>query len=719
MRLAIGPIAYYSSSMITKYTLPQEEVHNLEHALAYNFSNLSLLESYLPHPSSADETDEGRLYSGRQEFLGGAVVKLGTACELYSRFPATMEGGMSLMHSELASTGSLSQRACEIGLDRLISLAGGKKASGKGKCDTVLSDAFKAVMACVYEDGGYAETQKVLKHVFTPVWPQEPDDAQKAPDYKTKLNTFSMQTYSGKTPDYIRLNATGPGHAQPPFVVRVCLPDGKKFDAEGPSWKRAEQTAAALALQAPRSTKKTLSNSAVQQLERALGYHFKNISLADRALTRATFASQYKGSFIGNERQEFLGDAVIELCVSWELYRRVPAAGKGGLARLCSELVSTAALAQRARETGLDSLARLGKNEEKNDGRNSDRVLSNVFEAMMAAVFEDGGISAAQNVTAFVFKAVLPQAPGAKTEPDCMAKLQESTQQENDVVPACSEMIVPCGDRTWSVTVNVHLPATFEAGGTNRSEEVQNLSAASKKEALSQEEVCTLENVLGYHFTDVSLLETALTHSSFANETGGGLIHNERQEFLGDAVVELCVSWELFSRFPSTREGDMTRLRSDLVNTVSLAQRARETGLDKLIRLGRGEEGQGGRSRDTVLSDVFEAVMAAVYQDGGYAAAQKVIARVFKDIWPADPNEGKKGLDYKTKLQEYTQHMFGGERPVYNELAASGPAHARSFTVSVRMPDGKTFEAEGSSWKKAEQSAAAQALQDAGISVDR
>lgn len=236
---------------------------------------------------------------------------------------------------------------------------------------------------------------------------------------------------------------------------------------------------------------------------------------------------------------------------------------------------------------------------------------------------------------------------------------------------------------------------------------------------LSQEEVCTLEHVLGYHFTDLSLLETALTHSSFANETGGGIIHNERQEFLGDAVVELCVSWELFSRFPSTREGDMTRLRSDLVNTVSLAQRARETGLDKLIRLGRGEEGQGGRSRDTVLSDVFEAVMAAVYQDGGYAAAQKVIARVFKDIWPADPNEGKKGLDYKTKLQEYTQHMFGGERPVYNELAASGPAHARSFTVSVRMPDGKTYEAEGSSWKKAEQSAAAQALQDAGISVVR
>ncbi len=704
--------------MMTKYTLPQEEVHKFEHALAYNFTNLSLLENCLPHFSGADETVQDRLHSERQEFLGGAVVKLGTSCELYSHFPAATEGGMSQMRSEMVSTGFLSQRACETGLDRLISLAGGENASGKDLGDTVLSGAFKAVMAAVYEDGGYAEAQKVVKHVFTPVWPQEPDEQQKAPEYKTKLNTFSTQTYSGKTPVYTRLNATGPGHAQPPFVVRVCLPDGRKFEAEGPSWKRAEQNAAAVALQAPRSTPK-LPKSAVQQIERALGYHFRHISLAERALTRATFASDNKGSIIGNERQEFLGDAVIDMCVAWELYRRVPAAGKGELARLLSELVSAAALAQRARQTGLDKLARLGKTDEHNDGRNSDSLLSNVFEAMMAAVFEDGGISAAQNVTAFVFKSVLPQDPEAKAKPDCIT-VQESTQQVFAVeAPACNEVIVPGKGKTWSVTVNVHLPAagTFEAGGTNGNKEA--LPAACQKETLSQEELQRLEHVLGYHFTDVSLLETALTHSSFANETGGGLVHNERQEFLGDAVVELCVSWELFSRFPSTREGDMTRLRSDLVNTVSLAQRARETGLDKLIKLGRGEEGQGGRSRDTVLSDVFEAVMAAVYQDGGYTAAQKVIARVFKDIWPVDPSEGKKDLDYKTKLQEYTQHAFGGERPVYNELSATGPAHARSFTVSVRLPDGSYFEAEGSSWKKAEQRAAAQALQGAGLSVAR
>lgn len=684
---------------------------SLEHALGYHFSNLSLIENYLPHQSCADGTGEDRLFGERQEFLGGAVVKLCTSSELYSCFPAATEGGMTRIRSEMASTGSLSQRACEIGLDRLISLAGGQKASGEDRSDTVLSSAFRAVMAAVYEDGGYAESQKVLKHVFTPVWPLEPEEGQTTPEYKTKLNAFSMQTYSGKPPVYTRLNPTGPGHAQPPFVVSVRLPSGKTYEAEGSSWKRAEQNAAAKALQAPRSTT-SLTRKSVQDIERALGYHFKHVSLAERALTRASFASEYKGSIIHNERQEFLGDAVIELCVSWELYRRVPEAGKGELTRLRTELVSTAALAQRARETGLDRLARLGKTEEISDGRNSDIVLSNVFEAVMAAVFEDGGFSAAQNVTAFVFKAVLPQDSGAGADSGCMAELQEGTQQAVTVeAPACNGVIVPGKGKTLSVTVNVHLSdaGTFDAGGTDRNKEDR------RKEALSEEEVRTLEHVLGYHFTDLSLLETALTHSSFANETGGGLVHNERQEFLGDAVVELCVSWELFSRFPSTREGDMTRLRSDLVNTTSLAQRARETGLDRLIRLGRGEEGQGGRSRDTVLSDVFEAVIAAVYQDGGYAAAQKVIARVFKTLWPDDPNEGKKGLDYKSKLQEYTQHRFGGERPVYNELAATGPAHARSFTVSVRLPDGKTFEAEGSSWKKAEQSAAARALQDAGV----
>ncbi len=227
---------------------------------------------------------------------------------------------------------------------------------------------------------------------------------------------------------------------------------------------------------------------------------------------------------------------------------------------------------------------------------------------------------------------------------------------------------------------------------------------------LSDADIVRLEQALEYHFADRALLERALTHSSFANESGLGAGHNERQEFLGDAVLELCVSWELYRRFPSTREGDLTRLRSCLVNTGSFADRARETGIDRLLLLGRGEEAQGGRRRDSVLSDVFEAVLAAVYEDGGFAAAQHTVACVFRKVWPSNPGEGRKELDNKTSLQECVQHIFNGERPLYTQIAATGPSHARQFTVEVRLPDGRAFRADGTSCKKAEQNAAAQCL---------
>ena len=128
-------------------------------------------------------------------------------------------------------------------------------------------------------------------------------------------------------------------------------------------------------------------------------------------------------------------------------------------------------------------------------------------------------------------------------------------------------------------------------------------------------------SALGHDFARADLLRLALTHSSWANEHGAGQEHNERLEFLGDAVLELCVSQKLFSSIPGAREGELTRLRSELVSTESLAQRAREQGLDKRLLLGRGEERQGGRERDTVLSDLFEAVLGAIFADGGFAAA--------------------------------------------------------------------------------------------------
>ena len=197
-----------------------------------------------------------------------------------------------------------------------------------------------------------------------------------------------------------------------------------------------------------------------------------------------------------------------------------------------------------------------------------------------------------------------------------------------------------------------------------------------------------IEQILDYHFSRPERVALALTHSSWANEHGLGQEHNERLEFLGDAVLELCISWELFTRFPQAREGDMTRVRSQLVGTTSLAQRARETGIDQLLRLGRGEERQGGRSRDAVLSDVFEAVLASVYEDGGYIAAQKVVARIFGTLLDEVCVGKPKTKDFKTSLQERSVALFH-DRPVYTTLACEGPEHARHFTVQVSLPSGQ------------------------------
>lgn len=222
------------------------------------------------------------------------------------------------------------------------------------------------------------------------------------------------------------------------------------------------------------------------------------------------------------------------------------------------------------------------------------------------------------------------------------------------------------------------------------------------------EDHAALARRLGHTFARPELLELALTHSSWANEFGAGDAHNERLEFLGDAVLELCVSAELFRRFPDVREGDLTRLRSRLVSTVGLAERARELGLDARLRLGRGEEQQGGRSRDAILSDALEAVLAAVYEDGGYAAAQEAVARIFEGHWPRGAG-APQVRDCKSRLQEATQHLFG-RTPAYIREAASGPEHAKCFQVRLVLPDGREFAGQGTSCKKAEQDAAGRAL---------
>ena len=215
-----------------------------------------------------------------------------------------------------------------------------------------------------------------------------------------------------------------------------------------------------------------------------------------------------------------------------------------------------------------------------------------------------------------------------------------------------------------------------------------------------------LEERLRYRFHDVSLLATALTHSSWANEHG--TVHNERLEFLGDAVLEVNISHEIYKRFPQEREGGMTRLRSRLVSEGKLAELARSLRLGEMLFMGRGEESQGGRERPALIADAMEAVLGAVYLDGGHEEASALIHRLYADRWP-EPETDKKNKDYKTRLQEATQAVLHS-LPVYVPLSSSGPEHAKVFRVQLELSDGRCFVAEGGSLKRAEQEAARLAL---------
>lgn len=222
-----------------------------------------------------------------------------------------------------------------------------------------------------------------------------------------------------------------------------------------------------------------------------------------------------------------------------------------------------------------------------------------------------------------------------------------------------------------------------------------------------------LEQRLGYVFRRDEFLALALTHSSWANEHGRENQHNQRLEFLGDAVLEFCVSAELYNRFPDAREGPLTEMRASLVSEPSLARLAREMGLDRALRLGNGEERQNGRNKDSLLADAFEAVLAAVYMDGGMAAAQDVVGKVLAEYWPTGAHNPKE-RDPKSQLQEFCQKNFK-LAPTYTLLGSSGPEHAKSFEVNLRLPDGSLFFGRESSCKKAEQAAAVAALRHLGL----
>ena len=218
-----------------------------------------------------------------------------------------------------------------------------------------------------------------------------------------------------------------------------------------------------------------------------------------------------------------------------------------------------------------------------------------------------------------------------------------------------------------------------------------------------------LEDILGHHFINFDLLVNALTHSSYANENGTLLPNNERLEFLGDAVLELSISDEIYRRYPSANEGSLTALRAKLVSEPTLAGLARELGIQEYLLLGKGEDSQGGRERPAVLCDALEALFGAIFLDADFLTAQNCILRVYAGLWPATVQPPKK-KDYKSQLQDLTQKLFK-PLPKYTLKHSSGPEHEKIYTIDLYLPDNTIIQAQGSSVKKAEQNAACEALQ--------
>ena len=217
-----------------------------------------------------------------------------------------------------------------------------------------------------------------------------------------------------------------------------------------------------------------------------------------------------------------------------------------------------------------------------------------------------------------------------------------------------------------------------------------------------------LEQRLGYTFSNRSYLETALTHSSYANEQPDKRDSNERLEFLGDAVLGFCAAKTICRLYPNMPEGDMTRLRSELVCEASLYQVAQSLDLGSYIYLGKNEICNGGRERHSIQADCVEAIIAAIYLDGGLEPAEKFINdRILKDV---RAGHRPARTDYKTQLQELLQHA-GGAAPVYSIVAESGPDHNKTFTASVALHDGDSAQGVGKSKKEAEQAAAKAALE--------
>ena len=217
-----------------------------------------------------------------------------------------------------------------------------------------------------------------------------------------------------------------------------------------------------------------------------------------------------------------------------------------------------------------------------------------------------------------------------------------------------------------------------------------------------------LENAIGYRFKNITLLQNALAHSSYANERWhDSLKSNERLEFLGDSILGMVVAEYLYRNFPDRPEGDLTRLRADMVCERSLAMIAERIDLGKHLLLGNGEESSGGRTRDSILADAVESVIAACFLDGGMEPARKFIEGfVLTDV----PVRKLRNADYKTALQELVQQKKN-QILSYALVEESGPDHDKHFVVQVSLNGAVVGTGEGRSKKKAEQDAAHNAIE--------
>lgn len=217
-----------------------------------------------------------------------------------------------------------------------------------------------------------------------------------------------------------------------------------------------------------------------------------------------------------------------------------------------------------------------------------------------------------------------------------------------------------------------------------------------------------LEDKIGYHFQDQALLLTALTHSSYANENrSSGAVCNERLEFLGDSVLGMLVAAHLYTHCSEMPEGDMTRLRAELVCEYALASVAQELELGAYLRLGHGEEHSGGRARRSIQADAVEAVLAAMYLDGGFDVAKAFVDKYI--LVKLEEGRATRVGDYKTHLQELVQ-QHSGQILAYEMLSERGPDHNKVFTAQVTLNGKPIGEGSGHTKKEAEQAAAQQAL---------